>query len=188
MGAIHLTAIEECAEVEQRYDFLTRQRDDLETALGALRQAISQINRASRERFQEAFDAVNDMFQKVYPRLFRGGVARLELTHADDVLDAGVDIIAMPPGKKLQNVGLLSGGEKALTATALVFRHLSHQAESLLHPRRGRCPVGRSQRAAFQRYLARNLQSVAVHRHHAQQADDGCKPTGSTASPCRSQA
>ena len=121
MGAIHLTAIEECAEVEQRYDFLVKQRDDLETALGALRQAIAQINRASRERFQEAFDAVNDMFQKVYPRLFRGGVARLELTHADDVLDAGVDIIAMPPGKKLQNVGLLSGGEKALTATALVF-------------------------------------------------------------------
>ncbi len=121
MGSIHLTAIEECAEVEQRYDFLVKQRDDLETALGALRQAIAQINRASRERFQEAFEAVNDMFQKVYPRLFRGGVARLELTHADDILEAGVDIIAMPPGKKLQNVGLLSGGEKALTATALIF-------------------------------------------------------------------
>lgn len=121
MGAIHLTAIEECAEVEHRFAFLTQQRDDLQTALQALKQAINQINRASRERFKEAFDAVNDMFQKVYPRLFRGGVARLELTHSDDILEAGVDIIAMPPGKKLQNVGLLSGGEKALTATALVF-------------------------------------------------------------------
>lgn len=121
MGPINLTAIEECAEVEGRFTFLSRQRDDLQEALDALKRAIVRINKASRERFQEAFDAVNQMFQKVYPRLFRGGVARLELTHSDDLLEAGVDIIAQPPGKKLQNVGLLSGGEKALTATALVF-------------------------------------------------------------------
>ena len=121
MGAINLTAIDECAEVEARYAFLHGQQADLTEALEALRRAIARINRASRERFKEAFEAVNDMFQKVYPRLFRGGVARLELTSSDDLLEAGVDIVAMPPGKKLQNVGLLSGGEKALTATALVF-------------------------------------------------------------------
>lgn len=121
MGAINLTAIEECAEVENRYTFLVAQRDDLNEALNVLKRAIAQINRASRERFQEAFDAINTMFQKVFPRLFRGGEARLELVGTDDLLEAGVDIIAMPPGKKLQNVGLLSGGEKALTATALVF-------------------------------------------------------------------
>lgn len=122
MGAINLTAIEECAEVDGRCTFLRNQRDDLEDAIGALRQAIARINRTSRERFREAFDAVNGMFQQVYPRLFHGGSARLELTgDDDDVLEAGVDIIAMPPGKKLQNVSLLSGGEKALTATALVF-------------------------------------------------------------------
>ena len=107
--------------MEGRYGILVRQRDDLQVALDALRRAITRINRTSRERFKEAFDAVNEMFQKVYPRLFRGGTARLELTNQDDLLEAGVEIVAMPPGKKLQNVTLLSGGEKALTATALVF-------------------------------------------------------------------
>ena len=121
LGAINLTAIEECAEVEGRYSFLHGQQQDLQAALDVLRRAIARINKASRERFREAFDAVNEMFQKVYPRLFRGGIARLELTSSDDLLEAGVDIVAMPPGKKLQNVGLLSGGEKALTATALIF-------------------------------------------------------------------
>jgi chromosome segregation protein len=121
MGPINLTAIEECAEVEARYSFLSGQRDDLQAALEALRLAITRINRASKERFKEAFEAVNSMFQKIYPRLFRGGEARLELVGSEDLLEAGVDIIAMPPGKKLQSVGLLSGGEKALTATALVF-------------------------------------------------------------------
>ncbi len=121
MGAINLTAIEECAEVEDRHVFLSQQRDDLGSALDSLRRAIQRINRTSRERFREAFKAVNEMFQQVFPRLFRGGEARLELIEADDVLEAGVDIIAQPPGKNLQNVSLLSGGEKALTATALVF-------------------------------------------------------------------
>ncbi len=122
LGPINLTAIDECAEIETRYAFLVTQRDDLANALDSLKRAIQRINRASRERFQEAFDAVNEMFQQVYPRLFRGGVARLELIQSqDDVLESGVEIIAQPPGKKLQNVSLLSGGEKALTATAMVF-------------------------------------------------------------------
>lgn len=121
MGPINLTAIEECAEIEGRHSFLVKQRDDLQAALEALKRAITRINRQSRDRFREAFDAVNEMFQQVFPRLFRGGEARLELIENGDVLEAGVDIVAQPPGKKLQNVGLLSGGEKALTATALVF-------------------------------------------------------------------
>lgn len=121
MGPINLMAIEEHAEVEGRYEFLRRQRDDLSQALDSLKRAIHRINRTSRERFREAFDAVNEMFQQLFPRLFRGGEARLELTESDDLLEAGVDIVVQPPGKKLQNVTLLSGGEKALTATALVF-------------------------------------------------------------------
>ncbi|MEO0592462.1 MAG: chromosome segregation protein SMC [Myxococcota bacterium] len=121
MGAINLTAIDECAEIEERFSFLARQRDDLDEAMENLRRAIQRINKASRERFKEAYEAVNEMFQQVYPRLFRGGIARLELTNADDLLEAGVDIIAQPPGKKLQNVNLMSGGEKALTATAFIF-------------------------------------------------------------------
>jgi chromosome segregation protein len=121
MGPINLTAIDECAEVETRHAFLSKQRDDLTAALEALKRAIGRINRQSRERFREAFDAVNDMFQQVFPRLFRGGEAHLTLVESDDLLEAGVDIVAQPPGKKLQNVTLLSGGEKALAATALVF-------------------------------------------------------------------
>ena len=121
MGAINLTAIEEFEEVKARYEFLDSQRDDLEKALENLRRAIQKINRSSRERFRKAYDSVNEMFQKIYPRLFRGGQARLELTNAEDLLECGIDIIAQPPGKKLQNVMLMSGGEKALTATALVF-------------------------------------------------------------------
>ena len=121
IGPINLTAIDECAEVERRHGFLNQQREDLLGALESLRRAIQRINRASRERFKEAFDSVNEMFQQVFPRLFRGGEARLVLTESDDVLEAGVDIVAMPPGKKAQSVSLLSGGEKALTATSLVF-------------------------------------------------------------------
>ncbi len=121
MGSINLMAIEECAEVEGRFNFLVAQREDLEQAAALLKQAIARINRASRERFREAFDAVNETFQKMFPRLFRGGEARLELTESEDILEAGLEIFVTPPGKKLQSVSLLSGGEKALTATALVF-------------------------------------------------------------------
>ncbi|MCK5688315.1 chromosome segregation protein SMC, partial [Myxococcota bacterium] len=121
MGPINLTAIEEHDQVEERYSFLAAQRDDLNEAIESLKRAIARINRTSRERFKEAFEAVNEMFQQVFPRLFRGGEARLTLTNEDDLLEAGVEIVAMPPGKRLQNVTLLSGGEKALTATALVF-------------------------------------------------------------------
>jgi chromosome segregation protein len=121
MGSINLTAIDEHDEVAERHTFLVGQRDDLLEAVSSLRKAINQINRTSRIRFKEAFEAVNEMFIKVFPRLFRGGSAALRLCDSDDLLECGVDIIAQPPGKKLQNVGLLSGGEKALTATALVF-------------------------------------------------------------------
>jgi chromosome segregation protein len=121
MGSVNLSAIEECGSVEERFLFLQKQRDDLVAATESLEQAILRMNRVSRKRFRAAFEAVNTMFQEVFPKLFKGGEARLELTEAADVLEAGVDIIAQPPGKKLQNVGLLSGGEKALTATALIF-------------------------------------------------------------------
>ncbi|OGQ90857.1 MAG: chromosome segregation protein SMC [Deltaproteobacteria bacterium RIFOXYA12_FULL_58_15] len=121
IGPINLTAIEECEQIETRYDFLVRQRDDLQAALDSLKRAIIRINKASRDRFAEAFRAVNEMFQKVFPRLFRGGEARLELTDEENLLESGVEIVSQPPGKKLQSVSLLSGGEKALTATALVF-------------------------------------------------------------------
>jgi chromosome segregation protein len=122
MGEINLTAIEESAELQQRYDFLTAQKADLESAISRLETAIDKINRASRKRFREVFDTVNTKFQEVFPHLFGGGKAHLALTDESDMLETGVEIIANPPGKKmLQNIELLSGGEKALTAVSLLF-------------------------------------------------------------------
>ena len=123
MGAINLTAIEEYDELLSRHEFMTRQKADLEQSMADLKSAIVKINRASRERFRETFDRVNEKFQQVFPRLFNGGRAGLVLTSDGDggELDAGVEIFSQPPGKKLQSVNLLSGGEKALTAVALIF-------------------------------------------------------------------
>jgi chromosome segregation protein len=122
MGEINLTAIEESEELQARFDFLTTQRADLESAISQLETAIEKINRASRKRFRETFDAVNLKFQEVFPRLFGGGHAHLALTDDGDLLETGVEIIANPPGKKVsQNIELLSGGEKALTAVSLLF-------------------------------------------------------------------
>jgi chromosome segregation protein len=121
LGEINLTAIEEHAEVAQRCDFLREQRKDLEGSLQQLRQAIARIDRTSRERFGKTFELVNEKFQIIFPRLFGGGRAALILTDPEDGGEPGVEIIAQPPGKKLQNVNLLSGGEKALTAVSLIF-------------------------------------------------------------------
>jgi chromosome segregation protein len=123
MGAINLTAIEEYDQLLERHGFMSRQKADLEQSLADLKSAIVKINRASRERFRETFDRVNEKFQQVFPRLFAGGRAGLVLTQDQDgaELDGGVEIFAQPPGKKLQSVNLLSGGEKALTAVALIF-------------------------------------------------------------------
>ena len=123
MGAdINLTAIEEFEEISKRHEFLSAQQRDLEDAVGQLERAIAKINRTSRALFRETFDAINDQFQETFPRLFRGGRARLALTgDDDDILEAGVEIMAQPPGKKNSTVDQLSGGEKALTAVALIF-------------------------------------------------------------------
>jgi chromosome segregation protein len=123
MGAINLTAIEEYDDLAKRHTFMSAQKADLEASLEDLRAAIVKINRASRERFRETFDLVNDKFQQVFPRLFSGGRAGLVLTQDPDGggVEGGVEIFAQPPGKKLVSVNLLSGGEKALTAVSLIF-------------------------------------------------------------------
>ena len=121
LGEVNLMAIDEYREQEERYDFLSQQRDDLNRSLDDLQKAISQINRTTRRRFKETFELVNEKFKHVFPRMFSGGQAELRLTDENDLLETGVDIVAQPPGKRLQNVNLLSGGEKALTAVALIF-------------------------------------------------------------------
>jgi chromosome segregation protein len=120
LGDVNLGAIEEHEELSERFRFLGEQRVDLENTLASLRDAIQRINRTSRKRFRETFEEVSKRFSENFPRLFRGGKASLSLTEAEDVLEAGIEIMAMPPGKRLQNVNLLSGGEKTLTAIALL--------------------------------------------------------------------
>ena len=123
MGAdINLTAIEEFEQLNVRFGFLSAQRDDLDNAVGQLERAINKINKTSRKLFLDTFEAINHQFQESFPRLFRGGKASLALTGDDgDVLECGVEIMAQPPGKKNVTVDQLSGGEKALTAVALLF-------------------------------------------------------------------
>jgi chromosome segregation protein len=121
LGVINLTAIDECRELEKRHDFLRTQADDLTHALNQLEKAIIKINRTTKKRFQETFEGINERFQQVFPRLFRGGKAWLALTDPNDMLSTGVEIYAQPPGKKLVSVNLMSGGEQALTAVSLLF-------------------------------------------------------------------
>ncbi len=120
LGSINLTAIEEYKSQSERMNFLNEQKDDLMQALETLDQAISKIDKESRLRFKETFDKINSGLQTKFPKLFGGGQAYLELTE-QDLLEAGVNIIAQPPGKRNSSIHLLSGGEKALTAVALVF-------------------------------------------------------------------
>jgi len=121
MGEINLTAIEEYEERSKRHDYLVAQKQDLDLALSQLEQAIRQMNRESRKLFKDTFDEVNARFQQMFPRIFGGGRAELRLTDPENILETGIDIIAMPPGKKLTSIELMSGGEKALTAVALIF-------------------------------------------------------------------
>ena len=121
VGPVNMMAIDQFDELEERHEFLTVQRRDLVDSIAATDEAIKRIDRTTRERFQEAFVAVNEHFQFTFETLFGGGRAGLMLLDETDVLESGIDIIAQPPGKRLQNIQLLSGGEKALTAMALMF-------------------------------------------------------------------
>jgi len=121
IGAVNVDAIAEFDELRVRHEFISRQHADLETSLENLSKAIQKINRTSRQRFRRAFEAVNEQFTMLFPKLFRGGRASLVLTDEENILETGIEIVAQPPGKKLQSITLLSGGEKALTAVALVF-------------------------------------------------------------------
>ncbi len=121
IGEVNLSAIGEFEETSTRYEFLNKQHQDLVDAQEQLRKVIDRINRICSKRFKETYDQVNDRFTKVFPVLFGGGEAKLELHEDPERGEMGIEIIAKPPGKKMQNVTLMSGGEKALTAVALVF-------------------------------------------------------------------
>jgi chromosome segregation protein len=120
LGAINLAAIEEFTEESARKAYLDSQMADLNEALDTLEHAIRKIDQETKARFRETFDTVNERLQELFPRVFGGGMASLEMT-SDDLLESGVTVMARPPGKRNSSIHLLSGGEKALTAVALVF-------------------------------------------------------------------
>ncbi len=120
-GAVNLVAIEEFEELRQRFEFLTKQQSDLLSARESLMQTIQKINRTTRQMFTDTFTKVNEEFQVYFRMLFGGGEAQLVLLDPENALESGIDIVARPPGKKPQHISLLSGGEKTLTAIALIF-------------------------------------------------------------------
>jgi chromosome segregation protein len=121
LGAVNLRAEEELREVETQHTSLTTERDGLVEAIKKLRTGIQSLNREARERLLTSFETVNTHFKRLFTHLFGGGEAALHLIESDDPLEAGLEIIAKPPGKKPQSLSLLSGGEQALTALALIF-------------------------------------------------------------------
>jgi chromosome segregation protein len=121
MGAVNMMALEELAEAEERLLFLTAQRQDIVEGISSTEEALREIKRRSRERFRHAFEHINKNFGELFKELFGGGRGEMSLIDTDDVLESGIDVIAQPPGKRLQNVLLLSGGEKAMAALALVL-------------------------------------------------------------------
>jgi len=121
MGAVNMMAIDQFDDLEARHAFLTTQRKDLIDSIAATNDAIKKIDKTTKERFREAFTAINENFAGTFTTLFGGGRAGLVLLDENDQLESGIDMIAQPPGKRLQSVQLLSGGEKALTAMALMF-------------------------------------------------------------------
>ena len=127
MGAVNMMALEEFSECEQRFTFLTRERDDLLQSIADTQQAIAELDLISKEKFEQAFNSINANFSTAFHTIFGGGMAEMRLTEPDSSGDAGIDIVASPPGKRLQNVLLLSGGEKAMTALALLIAIFRYQ-------------------------------------------------------------
>src|SRR5207247_716264 len=121
MGPVNLVAIEEYEETEQRHQFLTRQYDDLVQAKAELLDIINRINTQTQQMFTETFNKIRDNFCAMFVEVFGGGKADLLLVDAGDVLECGIDIVARPPGKQLQTISLLSGGEQTMSAVALLF-------------------------------------------------------------------
>lgn len=127
MGAVNMMALEEYNECEQRFTFLTRERDDLLQSIADTQQAIKELDIITKEKFERAFASINAHFTSAFHTIFGGGTAEMRLTEPDSSGDAGIDIVASPPGKRLQNVLLLSGGEKAMTALALLIAIFRYQ-------------------------------------------------------------
>jgi chromosome segregation protein len=161
MGPINLTAIEEYEEQNKRFEYLSAQKLDLETALEQLESAIKQMNRESRKLFRETFESVAARFTQIFPKMFGGGAAELKLTNPEDMLDTGVEIIAQPPGKRLGSMELMSGGEKALTAVSLIFALFQHKPSPF-------CLLDEVDAPLDEANIGRFAEAVRSMTHHSQ--------------------
>ncbi len=165
MGEVNLAALEEFSKLNERYEFLKGQHEDIVQSIEELEEAIARINRTTRKRLREAFEGLNLKFNEVFKTLFGGGHAELRLTDESNILESGIDIIAQPPGKRLQNITLLSGGEKALTALALLFAGFLLKPTPLCILDEADAPLDENNVVTFRemvRELSKNIQFVVI--------------------------
>ena len=181
LGPINPQALEEFQECQQRHEFLSVQRQDLIDSIRDTERAIQEIDEVSRQKFAEAFEAINANFREAFQTLFGGGSGEMRLTDETNIAESGIDIIASPPGKKLQNVLLALGRRKSPGRAGPADGHLPLPAQPVLHPRRSRRPARRSQHRPPHAPAARNVRRHPVRHHHAFQEDHGSPPKPCTA-------
>ena len=168
-----MMAIEQFAELDTRHTFLTTQRKDLVDSIAQTNEAIKRIDETTHARFRDAFTAINANFQQTFSTLFGGGRAGITLLDDNDPLESGIDIVASPPGKRLQSVMLLSGGEKALTAIALMFAIFRYKPSPFCLLDEIDAPLDDANIGRFVEMLRGDARPHAVHHHHAQPEDHG---------------
>ncbi|MBT9538206.1 MAG: AAA family ATPase [Nitrospirae bacterium] len=176
LGPVNLGTLEEYEELTTRYEFLSKQQEDLNRSIAELEEAITKINSTTRKKLREAFEALKVKFSEVFLSLFGGGKAELILTDESNILETGIDIIAQPPGKKLQNITLLSGGEKALTALSLLFASFLIKPTPLCILDEADAPLDDSNTGRFSRMLrelSTNIQFIVItHNRVTMEASD----------------
>ena len=181
IGPVNLVAIEEYEETEQRYQFLTKQHDDLVSAKAQLLEIINRINVQTRQMFVETFEKIRENFRAMFVEVFGGGKADLILVDENDVLESGIDIVARPPGKQLQSISLLSGGEQTMVGGGAAVFDLSGQAQPVLRAGRIGRGAGRGEHQPLRPLVAAVHRALAIHHHHAQQTHHRAWPTCFTA-------
>lgn len=165
MGPVNLSMIEEYDELKNRFDFLTKQQQDLTKSIAELEEAISRIDSTTKRKLKEAYTSLKEKFVEVFVSLFGGGKADIILTEEENILESGIDIIAQPPGKKLQNINLLSGGEKALTSLAILFAGFLIKPSPLCILDEADAPLDESNTVRFAtmiKELSKNTQFVII--------------------------
>jgi len=176
LGPVNLGTLEEYEELSTRYEFLTKQQEDLNKSIAELEEAITKINSTTRKKLREAFEALKVRFSEVFITLFGGGKAELIMTDENNILETGIDIIAQPPGKKFQNITLLSGGEKALTALSLLFASFLIKPTPLCILDEADAPLDDSNTERFAkmlRELSKDTQFIAItHNRITMEASD----------------